>query len=78
MTIPAQGPIQTSDGQPSRPWRTWMEGVAATVDAVRQSGTTAQRPTSGLWAGMPYFDTTLGTPIWYSGSGWVDATGTPA
>ena len=26
--------------------------------------------------GQPYFDTTLGKPIWWSGSTWVDATGT--
>lgn len=39
------------------------------------SGTTANRP---AWqtAGMVYFDTTLGKPIWWSGSAWVDAAGT--
>lgn len=40
------------------------------------SGTTASRPTSAISAGYPYFDTTLNKPIWYTGSGWVDATGT--
>lgn len=38
--------------------------------------TTANRPTTGLRAGLQIFDTTLGQPIWYNGSGWVDATGT--
>jgi hypothetical protein len=42
------------------------------------SGTTANRPTTNLRAGLYYFDTTLGQPIWYDGSGWVDATGTTA
>lgn len=39
--------------------------------------TTATRPTTGLFAGLPYFDLTLGKPIWRNGanSGWVDATG---
>jgi polygalacturonase len=39
-------------------------------------GTTAQRPTN-RFTGMCYFDTTLGKPVFYLGSGstWVDATG---
>ena len=39
------------------------------------SGTTANRPTIGLLAGLMYFDSTLGKPIWWGGSAWVDATG---
>lgn len=37
---------------------------------------TANRPTTDLVAGQCMFDSTLGKPIWYTGSGWVDATGT--
>lgn len=37
-------------------------------------GTSSQRP-AGL-VGMPYFDETLNKPIWYTGTQWVDATGT--
>lgn len=51
-----------------------------------RSGTTAQRPSSGLSAAHllstqhwgPYFDTTLdadGKPIWWNGTIWIDATG---
>jgi hypothetical protein len=39
------------------------------------SGTTASRPTIRLLVGQFYFDTTLGIPIWYDGTNWVDATG---
>lgn len=39
--------------------------------AVGEFGPTAQRPTEGLWVGRPYFDTTLGEPVWYDGSTWV-------
>lgn len=44
------------------------------------SGVTANRPTSRLsnnWEciGFRYFDTTLGKPVFWSGTGWVDATG---
>ena len=44
---------------------------AATV----RSGSTANRPTVGVM-GFEYFDTTLGKPIWWNGTGWVDAAGT--
>jgi hypothetical protein len=39
-------------------------------------GTTANRPSaSAVGTGEPYWDTTLGKPIWSTGSAWVDATG---
>ena len=38
------------------------------------SGTTAQRPSSRP-TGWMYFDTTLGQPIWWDGTAWVDAMG---
>lgn len=40
------------------------------------SGITANRPTLRLLTGQYYFDTTLGIPIWWNGTNWVDATGT--
>jgi hypothetical protein len=40
------------------------------------SGTTANRPTIQLQIGQPYFDTTLGIPIWYNGTVWKNASGT--
>lgn len=52
----------------------WRTRVIVSGPASR-SGTTAERPT-GINAGFQYFDTDLTKPIWYSGSGWVDATGT--
>lgn len=66
------------DAGPTRPWSAWFSQVYTLLFATGQSGTTANRPTEGLWVGRPYFDTTLGLPIWYSGSDWVDATGTSA
>ena len=38
--------------------------------------TTLGRPTSNLHIGLMVFDTTLGKPIWWNGTNWVDATGT--
>ena len=48
----------------------------------RLSGVTASRPsTTGFpvrRVGMEYFDTTLGIPVWWNGTNWVDATGATA
>lgn len=46
--------------------------ILSTVSA----GTTAERPATDLQIGQQYFDTTLGIPIWWDGTNWVDATGT--
>ena len=56
-------------------WRQWFESALTILFSLQQSGTTAQRPTKKLWVGRRYFDTTLGHPIWYDGTNWVDATG---
>jgi hypothetical protein len=40
------------------------------------NGTTADRPTQRLQTGQYYFDTTLGIPIWYNGTAWINASGT--
>lgn len=42
---------------------------------VIHSGPSSGRP-AGKQVGYSYFDTTLGKPIWWKGSVWVDATGT--
>jgi hypothetical protein len=58
-------------------WQKFFSALFNAVSATQQSGTTAQRPTSGLFVGRFYFDTTLGIPIWYEGPTWVNATGAP-
>lgn len=88
-TPPRRGAVDEFDaqGKPtggvSRPFTAWFQQVFTGVFALTQSGTTAQRPTEGLWAGRMYFDTDLGAngkPIWVnkSGTGWVLADGTAA
>lgn len=39
-------------------------------------GTTEERPTTNLYIGLQYFDSTLNKPVWKSNDGWVDAMGT--
>lgn len=82
---PTREPMdEFANGQPmriSQGWASWLVAVFNAVFAIYQSGTTAQRPTVGLWIGRPYFDTDLaadGKPIWYNANastGWCDATG---
>ncbi|WP_353338564.1 hypothetical protein [Pelagimonas sp. KU-00592-HH] len=43
--------------------------------SVQSYGTTADRPNLGAGVYYQYFDTTLGKPIWWKSTGWVDATG---
>lgn len=76
MKVAAPGSRMTQDGLiASRPWVSWASTVSALLTALASSGTTAQRPTEFLFTGRTFFDTSLGKPVWYSGSGWVDATG---
>jgi hypothetical protein len=44
--------------------------------ATPDYGTTTQRPTANQQIGQFYFDTTLGYPVWWNGSKWVNSTGT--
>jgi len=56
-----------------------VDGVTtATWQYVKYTvNTTANRPTTGRVTGYAQsFDTTLGKPIWWNGTNWVDATGT--
>jgi hypothetical protein len=58
----------------------WLEQLARIVNASVASGTTANRPTSLVYEGRPYFDTTLNKPIWVKSItgatvDWIDATG---
>jgi hypothetical protein len=76
--IPDNVPVTDENGNTPLPWGQWFARVHRFVTASQQSGTTAQRPTKGLWLGRYYFDTTLGFPVWVQSvtpTVWVDATG---
>jgi len=78
VTVPAEGVSIISDStKPGSLLSTDTNGNQAPIAIVR-SGVTGSRPngsTIGLYVGFTYFDTTLVKPIWYTGSGWIDATG---
>jgi len=44
--------------------------------ATPDYGTTVNRPTANQQIGQFYFDTTLGYPIWWNGTKWVNYNGT--
>jgi len=82
----AQPPTDAVDTQdangmlspPKEGWRNFFGNVFNICLGVTQSGPTAQRPVSRLWTGRPYFDTTLGKPVWLKSTFptvWVDGTG---
>lgn len=62
--------------------KAWLEQIARIVGAMVSSGTTAQRPTTFLYSGRPYFDESLGATAKgmeikrnKDNTGWVDGTG---
>lgn len=65
-------------------WVVWVDDEDAeyrhdgtSFKFAKGAGTGAARPASGL-VGASYFNTTTSKPNWYTGSAWVDATGTAA
>ena len=54
---------------------TFYHNQATSQGVVWQNGSSAGRPAAPV-TGQRYFDTTLGKPIWYNGTNWVDAQGT--
>jgi hypothetical protein len=61
------------------PWGQWVQRTHNNAKTLQQSGVTADRPTSVLWIGRFYFDTTLNKPIWIKqvkpAVVWIDASG---
>ena len=54
----------------------WEEMFGNNSDSVKsKGGSTLERPIS-IGIGYNYYDTTLNKPIWWTGSAWVDVTGT--
>lgn len=47
-------------------WDQWFTRIQAICATGQQSGTTANRPTSNLWIGRQFYDTTLNLPVYVS------------
>lgn len=80
--LPMQAQGQAGVQRFTIPWAGWFSIVQNILTASSSSGASTARPTTNQYIGMPYFDTTLGKPVWLKTPGsspvWVDATGTPA
>ena len=77
--FPGSTQVVGEDRMMSVAWGQWFTRVQAIVSSAQQSGTTAHRPTVGLWVGRRYFDTTLNKPVYLRGirpNVWVDGVGT--
>lgn len=70
-----QPPFTNVDAKLGTGWQTYFNTTTDLLNALTSSGTTVQRPTKNLYTGRTYFDTTLGIPIWYRGTVWVNASG---
>lgn len=71
--IPTQGQHLVGSGQ--GPVELQGTQINANAPLAIKTTTTANRPT-GVPAGTHMFDITLSKPIWYSGTTWVDGSGT--
>jgi hypothetical protein len=72
-------PLLDADGNITPPWLQVLRIWGVTIEAVRSSGPTASRPTSGVWVGFQFYDTDLMQPIWVyqvtPAIAWADANG---
>ena len=72
MTVRLTQPPASLSNRPEN--MAWLEQLARIVSALISSGTTADRPTTLLYAGRPYFDETKDRPIWRNAANtaWLD------
>lgn len=78
INSPPNNAVDESGTRVAQGWAEFFSNVFMLLAALTGSGTTVNRPTKFLFLGRPYFDSTLGFPVWWNGTIWVDATGTPA
>lgn len=79
MRVPASLPLSAAAGV-SQAFLTSIRNMYQTLATALnnpQAGTTAERPVLDLVLGQTYFDFTLGIPIWWDSTQWVDASGAP-
>lgn len=78
-TIPITEIID-KEGRPTKAGAEWINLIWLAANSVTQSGTTAKRPTTNLWLGRVFYDTTLSKPVFVNAVTpsvvWKDAAGT--
>jgi hypothetical protein len=73
--LPVNSTMVGKDSAPLPVWYRFFSNASKLLVALTQSGTTAQRPTSYLWVGRPYFNTDLVMVEFWDGSTWVTPSG---
>lgn len=80
--VPSTNVIVDTSGRLTSLWQAFMASIGTWLGPIGQSGTTTNRPVTSankpLYVGQPYFDTSLGKPIWVKSLNptvWSDATG---
>jgi hypothetical protein len=80
---PTVSQVVDENGHLLTEWAAFLQSLQQVAISGSRNGSTSARPTSdfkGRYEGMPFFDRTLGYPIFLkhaSSDVWVDATGTP-
>lgn len=77
--LPAKDPLVDENRMSFRTWMQWFSTAHSYILSIAQSGSTANRPVSGLWIGRQFYDTTLNKPVYVSAVNptvWRDAAGT--
>jgi hypothetical protein len=64
INTPPKTSIATDSTGNSSAWTTWFSSAFSILNGITMSGSTADRPTSQLWVGRPYFDTDLQTMVY--------------
>jgi hypothetical protein len=75
---PSNAQLTEKGGATTAPWVNFLQKLFNVTKLLWGSGTTAQRPTAGLYVGLMYFDTTLALPVFVKSLNptvWVNAAG---
>lgn len=70
--------VDPADGTATNPWQQWFSRINSIIVTGQQSGPTAARPTTQVWIGRQFYDTTLNKPVYVSAVKpvvWRDASG---
>jgi hypothetical protein len=62
--IPTDPKLTDTQGAVTPAYQAWFSAIQRWLAPNGQFGTTAMRPTAGLYVGQFYYDTTLGYPVW--------------
>lgn len=75
---PSNAQLTERGGATTLPWLNFLQKLFNVTKQLWGSGTSAQRPTAGLFVGQMFFDTTLALPVFVKSLNptvWISAAG---